>query len=212
MIGVTFLIFCMLLSGCVTMSDKEKTVAEGTAVGAAVGTALGAVIGGGRGAAIGAAIGGATGLTIGNIIAQRKNQYANREEFLTGEIQRVAEYNEKAREYNKQLQVEIARLSKEVDYLQTEHAQGEARKESLIAKKNELSKQLEFNDELEQDLSNELDVLIAIIEEEQERGSEADESIHISELEQEIFELGNNLAELREGSVQLASINERLQL
>ncbi|MCF8088843.1 MAG: hypothetical protein K9K63_07360 [Desulfotignum sp.] len=201
----------MLLSGCVTMSDKEKTVAEGTAVGAAVGTALGAVIGGGRGAAIGAAIGGAAGLTIGNIIAQRKNQYANREEFLTGEIQRVAEYNEKAREYNKQLQVEIARLSKEVDYLQTEHAQGEARKESLIAKKNELSKQLEFNDELEQDLSNELDVLIAILEE-QEQGSEADESIHISELEQEILELENNLTELREGSVQLASIDERLQL
>ncbi len=206
----TLLIIAMLLPGCATMTDKEKTVAGGAALGAGVGTALGALIGGGRGAAIGAAVGGATGLLVGSVIAERKSQYASREDFLAAEIKRVAEYNETTSAYNQQLRVNIARLEEEVDYLKDEHAQEEVRHEMLIAKRAELTQQLHFNAELEQDLANELEVLMAILD--QERDSESDDNLQISQLENEILALQDNLELLREGSVQLAGIDERLQL
>ncbi|NCC94357.1 MAG: glycine zipper 2TM domain-containing protein, partial [Opitutae bacterium] len=68
---VVLLVFA-LLPGCATMSDQNRTKAEGTGVGAVVGGLLGLAIGGGRGAAIGAAAGAGLGFLVGNEIAKRK--------------------------------------------------------------------------------------------------------------------------------------------
>lgn len=65
-IAVTF-----VLSGCASMSEREKTTAKGAAIGAGAGAVIGAVAGKGKGAAIGAVVGGAAGAVAGNVWSKR---------------------------------------------------------------------------------------------------------------------------------------------
>lgn len=210
MIVVVFVIICILFPGCVTMTDKEKTVAEGAALGTTAGTVLGALYGGGRGAAIGGAAGGAIGYWVGSLIAERKSQYASREDFLAAEIKRLSEVNEATVAYNQQLRVNISRLSREVENLKYIYAQKDVRQEMLLTKRAELKERLQINAELERELADELEVQMALLD--QERVAESDANLQISQLENEILVLQDNLEHLRKGSVQLAGIDERLQI
>ena len=207
---MTVLVLLLLLLGCVTMTDEQRTKAGGTLTGAVIGGAIGYALGEEKGAGLGALLGGATGFIVGREVAKRKSQYASREDFLAAEIQQVAQYNEEARAYNQQLRFDIARLEKEVDKLQDDKLHEKERQKLLASNRAELKERIQFNKELEQGLAKELEILTAILT--QERNPEATDDLQIAELETEVLELQNNLEELRIGSSQLAKIDERLQL
>lgn len=206
----TLLMVGLMLTSCAGTTDRQQTVAGGAAVGAAVGGILGYVLGDEVGALVGVAAGGAVGAFVGHVVAERKAVYASREDFLTAEIKRTAEHNETARVYNDQLRDDIARLSEEAETLRTEYAQEESRQVHLAEKKSELEQRMQRNATLEQDLVKEFEVQTAILED--ERKSAPEDDPYLAELEKEVLELQNNIELLREGSVQLAGIDERLSI
>ncbi|SFF11499.1 OmpA family protein [Nitrosomonas sp. Nm166] len=73
----------MALSGCATMTESQRTTAQGGALGAGAGAALGALIGGGRGAAIGAGSGALLGAGAGYLWSQRMEEQKRQMETAT---------------------------------------------------------------------------------------------------------------------------------
>jgi hypothetical protein len=206
----SLLFFCLLLQGCATMTDEQRTKLGGAGTGGVLGGAMGYAIGKEKGGALGTLIGATLGYFIGSEVAKRKSQYSSREDFLAAETQQVAQYNEDARAYNQQLRLDIARLEEEVNRLQDDQLHGKERQKLLVSKRAEVKERIQFNKELEQGLANELEILTAILT--QERNPKAIDDLQIAKLETEVQELQNNLEELRIGSSQLAKIDERLQL
>ena len=197
--------------GCANMDDPSRTQAEGAGIGALLGAVVGyAVSGDGKGAAIGAAVGGGLGLLVGNEVAKRKQAYASTEEFLDAEIARTDEFNATAVAYNKKLNTEVAALEKETKTLRARYDSGKVKKEVLVAKRTDLQKRIDDSNKLEQTLAKELEVQNAILAE--ERGSRPAGDAHLARLEMEVAELQKNLDKLREGSSQLARIDQRLSV
>ncbi len=199
-----------LLPGCATMSDQNRTKAEGTGVGAVVGGLLGYAVGGGRGAAIGAALGAGAGFLVGNEIAKRKQAYANTEDFLDAEIANTKEYNKTAVAYNAKLSKDVASLDKESKALRAKYDKGQVDKKTLTAKSDALQKKIDDSKKLEDTLAKELEVQTAILAEEKKTRPADDQ--YIARLEKEVAALQKNLDKLREGSSQLAQIDQRLSV
>ncbi len=211
-------LLCLVAGGCASTSDQTKTKAGGTVLGAVLGGVLGYALGGEEGAAIGAIVGGGAGFLAGNVIAKRKAQYASKEEFLDAEIIRVAEFNETTRTYNARLREDIHVLTTEAEQLMTNFAGKKAQKKEIEKKRAELQKRMQSADELQKSLNQELEVQTAILEEErksQEQEAERkneQEGVQLAKLEKEVEKLRANIAQLQEGSVQLAGIDERLSI
>jgi len=209
--GIVIIVLVLaLLPGCATMSDQNRTKAEGTGVGAVVGGLLGYAIGGGRGAAIGAALGAGAGFLVGNEIAKRKQAYANNEDFLDAEISNTKEYNKTALAYNAKLSKDVAALDKESKALRAKYDKGQVDKKALAAKSDALQKKIDDSKKLEDNLAKELEVQTAILAEEK-KSRPADDK-YIVRLEKEVAALQKNLDKLREGSSQLAQIDQRLSV
>jgi hypothetical protein len=209
--GIVIIVLVLaLLPGCATMSDQNRTKAEGTGVGAVVGGLLGYAIGGGRGAAIGAALGAGAGFLVGNEIAKRKQAYANNEDFLDAEISNTQEYNKTALAYNAKLSKDVAALDKESKALRAKYDKGQVDKKALTAKSDALQKKIDDSKKLEDNLAKELEVQTAILAEEK-KSRPADDK-YIVRLEKEVAALQKNLDKLREGSSQLAQIDQRLSV
>jgi hypothetical protein len=204
------LIVLMLLPGCATMSDQNRTKAEGTGVGAVLGGLLGYAVGGGRGAAIGAAVGAGAGFLVGNEIAKRKQAYASTEDFLDAEIANTREYNKTAIAYNAKLSKDVAALDKESKALRAKYDKGAVDKKALVAKSDALQKKIDDSEKLEKTLSEELEVQTAILEQERKNRPKGDQ--YIVRLEKEVKTLQKNLDKLRQGSTQLAEIDQRLSV
>jgi len=86
--SIPLVVAASLLAGCQTAGgDSAATTAEGCVAGGVLGALAGGLLGGGRGAAIGGAIGLAAGCSAGAIVAQRKAQYANLEDYYRGQAQ-----------------------------------------------------------------------------------------------------------------------------
>lgn len=197
------------LLGCAS-TDEQRTRTEGAAAGAVLGGLLGYAVDRQRGAAIGALIGGGAGLVVGNEIAKRKQAYASTEDFLDGEIARVDEFNRTATAYNSRLRQDIARLDQEAEQLRSQFAAGQVRRDSLAGKRDELQRQLATSRELEETLAEELKIQQAILE--QEAPARPPNDPYIARLEREVELLEANLATLRDGSEQLARIDQRLSV
>lgn len=204
------LLAALLASGCETLPDQNRTQAEGAAVGAVLGGLLGYAIGDSEGAAIGAALGAGAGYLVGDEIAKRKQQYASAEDFLDGEIQRTAEFNRTARQYNAQLRKDIVALDKESRTLQSRYQSGKASRADLAKKKQQLESKIAKHQQLEATLAKEQDINSAILaEERQNRG--ANDS-YVKRLQKENNELQAQIETLRNDSVQLAAIDDRLSV
>lgn len=207
---VVALLVCALLSGCATMSDQTRTKAEGAGVGAVLGGLLGYAVGGEKGAAIGAAVGAGAGFLVGNEIAKRKQAYASTEDFLDAEIANTQEYNKTAIAYNAQLSKDVAQLEKESTALRAKYDQGQVDKKALAAKSDSLQKKIDDSKKLEDTLAKELEVQTAILEDEKKTRPADDQ--YIVRLEKEVAALQKNLDTLRDGSTQLAKIDQRLSV
>lgn len=207
---VVALLVCALLPGCATMSDQTRTKAEGAGVGAVLGGLLGYAVGGEKGAAIGAAVGAGAGFLVGNEIAKRKQAYASTEDFLDAEIANTQEYNKTAIAYNAQLSKDVAQLEKESTALRAKYDQGQVDKKALAAKSDSLQKKIDDSKKLEDTLAKELEVQTAILEDEKKTRPADDQ--YIVRLEKEVAALQKNLDTLRDGSTQLAKIDQRLSV
>ncbi len=199
------------LTGCETMetmSDQDRTKAEGAGVGALVGAAVGyAVSGDAKGAAIGAAIGGAAGFAVGNEVAKRKQQYANDEDFLEAEIARTEGLNDDAREYHRKTKEEIAQLDKEVEKLRASYKKGKASAKELNRKQKDLEQRIAKIDDKREALKKEYQINQEVLKE----GSKGNDR-YLAKLEKENAVLKEQIEKLRSDGEQLAQINERLSL
>ncbi|MCB5285894.1 MAG: hypothetical protein LHW45_09960 [Candidatus Cloacimonetes bacterium] len=204
------LIICTLLPGCTTMSDQNRTKAEGAGAGAVLGGLIGYAVGGGRGSAIGAAAGAGLGFFVGNEIAKRKQAYASSEEFLDAEIASTQEFNNTTMAYNEKLSRDIATLEEESKSLRGKYDKGVVDKKVLVAKSADLQKRVDANKKLENTLSKELEVQTAILAGEKKTRPDGDQ--YIASLEKEVNALQNNLDKLRDSSTQLARIDQRLSV
>ncbi|GAB6112101.1 glycine zipper domain-containing protein [Desulfomicrobium salsuginis] len=207
---VVALLVCALLPGCATMSDQTRTKAEGAGVGAVLGGLLGYAVGGEKGAAIGAAVGAGAGFLVGNEIAKRKQAYANTEDFLDAEIANTQEYNKTAVAYNAKLSKDVAQLEKESTALRAKYDKGQVDKKALAAKSDSLQKKIDDSKKLEDTLAKELEVQTAILADEKKTRPADDQ--YIVRLEKEVAALQKNLDTLRDGSTQLAKIDQRLSV
>lgn len=216
---ITILVLlCLVAGGCASTSDQTKTKAGGTALGAVLGGVLGYAIGGKEGAAIGAVVGGGAGFLAGNVVAKRKAQYADREDFLDAEIVRVAEFNETTRTYNVKLREDIQVLTLESEQVRANYAEKREQKKEVEKTRADVQKRIKNAEELRKDLNQELEVQTAILEEERKIQEQAKEQpkdqdkARLATLENEVEELRANIAQLQEGTVQLAGIDERLSI
>ncbi len=202
------------LSGCASnqsMDDQTQTKVEGAALGALVGAALGAAIGGdSQGAAIGAALGAGVGFVVGNEVAKRKARYASDEDFLNGEIQYVAEYNQTAQKYNRKLAAQIDTLEHQVAGLERDYQRGNASRSQLLAKRDKVRKQLAHSKQRLADLKKEYEVNVAILDEQKQKRSAQDSDVQ--NLQQEITQLKQNIEQLQASTNQLAQIDQRLSV
>lgn len=120
------LALCLGGVGCTNIeNDATRTKTEGTltgaGIGAAVGAGIGAIFGKGKGALIGAAIGAGVGSMagyfVGAHVADKKAEYASREDWLDACIARTQEVTAETAKYNEQLKKDIAALNKETKAL-----------------------------------------------------------------------------------------------
>ena len=201
------------LVGCASdqpMDDQTQTKVEGTAIGTLLGAAIGGAIGGRDGAAIGAAIGAGAGYLVANEVAKRKAKYANEEDFLDGEIQYVAEYNENARKYNERLAGEIRDLEKSIASLERKIRSGKSQQSALQAKRDEVQEHLKKSRALLADLEKEYKVNQEILD--QERASGKADDARLVKLEKEIALLQKNIDDLTKSTQQLAALDTRLSV
>ena len=164
----------------------------------------------GKGAAIGAAAGAGLGFLVGNEIAKRKQAYATTEEFLDAEISNTKEYNKTAIAYNAKLSKDVATLEKQSKTLRAQYDKGTVDKKVLAAKSDELQKKIDASKKLENTLAKELDVQTAILADEKKARPAGDQ--YVARLEKEVNTLQKNLDKLRDGSTQLAQIDQRLSV
>jgi chromosome segregation ATPase len=213
----------LLLAGCVSnpavdeptagttvQSDSQRTKTEAAVLGGLLGGLIGLATGDEKGAAIGAVLGAGAGYVIGSEVAKRKEKYASDEEFLDAEIARTAEFNETARAQHGRLRKEIAALDRETLELQAQYRQGNATRAQLSEKKRDLDARLAKNREFEGVLEKEYELNAEILA--AERQSRPQDDPYLSRLEKENDELRMQIEQLREGSNQLAEINERLSV
>lgn len=201
---------CALVSGCAGMTDQSRTKAEGTGAGAVLGGLIGYAVGDERGMAIGAAAGAGLGFFVGNEIAKRKQAYASSEEFLNSEIASTKEFNKTTMAYNKTLSQDIKIFEKESKSLRGEYDKGAIDKKVLAAKSADLQKRVDATRKLEKTLAKELKVQNAILADEKKSRPKNDQ--YIARLEKEVNALRTNLDKLRDGSTQMARIDQRLSV
>lgn len=207
---VVALLVGSLATGCANMDDQSRTKAEGAGVGMLIGGVLGYAIGGDKGAIIGAGVGAGLGFAVGNEVAKRKQEYANTEDFLDAEIARTHEFNATTVAYNQKLGKDIAALEKESQKLRASYDKGAVKKDTLTAKRNDLQKRIADSKKLEETLAKEQEIQTTILAE--ERKTRPANDPYITRLEKEVQQLQNNLDKLRDGSTQLARIDQRLSV
>lgn len=109
-----FIALMIGLTGCVQpdMSDSTRTKAEGTGVGILGGALIGAAIGGRQGAVLGAAIGGSLGYLFGSHVANEKEKYTRKEDWLNACISSARKVNKSTRAYNAKLSKKISKTKR----------------------------------------------------------------------------------------------------
>lgn len=191
-------------------SDSTRTKTEGAVFGAILGGLLGMAAGDKKDAAIGAVIGAGVGYVVGNEIAKRKEVYATNEEFLDAEIARTAEFNQTARAHHERLRQEIVALDVETDKLRAQYKSGQANRQQMLAKQQQLKEKMDKNSELESVLQKEYEINSEVLSE--ERKTRKTEDPYLIALEKENSDLKAQIEALRNDSTQLAEISERLSV
>ncbi|SEH05680.1 Chromosome partition protein Smc [Candidatus Venteria ishoeyi] len=125
------------LTGCSGMGgakgdDATQTKTEGAIGGALLGALAGGLLGGdAKSAAIGAAIGGGVGYLVGNEVAERKKQYANKEALIAGETRYTTKMLQETQSLNTQLSGDIRKYKKSISRLNKQIAKDSSKRATL---------------------------------------------------------------------------------
>ncbi len=199
--------------GCTNIEDDStRTQTEGTMVGAgfgaALGAGLGALFGGSKGALVGAAIGvgvgSLSGYFYGKHVADKKAEYASREEWLDACIDRSRQVTADTKKYNEQLKKDIAALDKETKTLTAKNANTD--KKTL---KEESKKIAALQSDTQKNISNlesEVEKQKTVLADAKKNGDNQEAKI----LDAEIKKLNAQIKEMKEYNNKLASISARV--
>lgn len=199
--------------GCTNIKDDStRTKTEGTMVGAgfgaALGAGLGALFGGSKGALVGAAIGvgvgSLSGYFYGKHVADKKAEYASREEWLDACIDRSRQVTADTKKYNEQLKKDIAALDKETKTLTAKNANTD--KKTL---KEESKKIAALQSDTQKNISNlesEVEKQKTVLADAKKNGDNQEAKI----LDAEIKKLNAQIKEMKEYNNKLASISARV--
>lgn len=224
---VLFVTMCFL-SGCAAKGgdpnapktdDATRTKTESTALGALLGGLVGAATGsalshGNRasgaliGAGIGAVAGGAAGYVYGSNVAERKQQYANEEDRLDGEINVVRKYNTDLQEQNTALASNIKEMEERIKLLQS-------KKKSLGDKTYLSTEEQKYVtgtlDKNNKDIARYNQELASLSQYKQEQESKGGASApQVAVLDQEITLLRNQINTLDSNNKQMAKLADNL--
>lgn len=198
---IAVLVLSLLLTGgCSGLSRQGTSAVEGAAVGGAVGALLGQVIGKDTkstvtGAAIGAAIGGAVGYGMANRLDREKAMLEGRENDLDARIAYAQAVNEETANYNR-------KLTADLEGMETELAEGRLKKAQVA----------EINKKIMSDKAR-LDSELAELQAFRRRlVAENTSPSKVSELDQQIRILEEQLAGLETNIEKLADISQRVRV
>ena len=119
---------CVLALAACAANDANRTTGEGIAAGAVVGAVAGNVVGGNRQATVvGGVLGAVVGGVVGASVANKKADYAQREDMLRASADRAMAVAQASRQDNDQRSVEIAALDQSVQRLRNETMSAGAR-------------------------------------------------------------------------------------
>lgn len=206
-----------LLPGCANIqNDSTRTTTEGTlagaGVGAGVGALVGALVGGGRGAAIGAGIGAGvgalTGAAVGKHIADKKAEYASREDWLDACIAQARTTNENTVAYNQQLSADIAALDKESTRLAADYKRKKVSAESMVAESKAIQQRKADVDKTIAQLETEMAGQKKVVADARAGNNTREADI----IENEIAKMEKQIAQMKKDSEKLASISMRISM
>lgn len=203
-------ILASLLAGCASMSDRERTQAQGAGAGAVLGAIIGGVVGhqlGYRDAGIlvGAALGGAVGRAYGGHVASKKEEFASQEDYLDACLAEARRHYQEARAYNETLQTDIARMNRELDEMLAAGQRSRSEQDALKALQEQVKARIESTNEKIEALRVEIIIQNSVVAQEEESG----DAQRIAELRETINRLEDQRAALQNGGDRLASMNNR---
>jgi len=211
--GVLILVISLSLAGFTAIAqednqnleeDQTQTKIQGAGWGAAFGAALGALMGDDkndklRNAAIGAVIGAGAGFLLGNEVAKRKEQYANQEQALNGEIAKIQQSVREAQVKNQQLRQDIQTYQQQIAQVQQQINEGKASYFDLYDQKQVMQKRQESAEQSLTELEKELAIAQQLYKEYEPQSTPAELEqwqTKLAKLEQEKFQLESSIDEL----------------
>ena len=208
-----FLIIPLLMGGCASMQDKQKTQVQGTVLGAAIGATLGAIIGNQmgdsrKGAILGAMVGGMGGLAYGDHVANKKAQFAKQEDYLDACIAQTRKVHDETQQYNAALQQQIAALDTQSQQLMASYQQQQAARGDVVNMKRQLQDKLAEAQQNLKKVNGEIMIERQVLAQE----SKTPAGDRLGQLETQINQLEQQKAQLTEQTQRLAAINNRMSV
>jgi hypothetical protein len=212
-------LLCLALAGCET--DQQRTVTQGTSLGAIggalvgglTGAAVGALTGNTRnivtgavaGAVVGGVVGGAAGYQWGKRVAFKKAQYATSEDRLNANIRRANAAREAAVRENQTLRGQIAKLNSEVKRISADAAAGNDDRLMRVSLTRSVNQQRQDVSVKIQDTGNEIADRTQALREDSNGNPQ-----RVSALKSQIAGLKEQRAQMQQANRELESISSRV--
>lgn len=147
------------LSGCASMTDAQRTQAQGAATGALIGGLMGSLIGDDRKrVALGAVAGMALGSMYGKHVADRKQEFVNQEAYMQAVIAEADKVLDQAKNERTSLQADIVRRQQAINMIKQRQASLEKSNQSLMQVTADISRDIEKTEHLISNVENEIKI------------------------------------------------------
>jgi len=212
---ISLIVVLAFITGCAGTADRRRTESEGAHGGALIGYFVGSLVGqildGDDGAALGAllgtALGGTMGYAYGNHVANKKEEYANTEDYLNACVASAQKVNLETQQYNANLITEVRDLNDETNRMMELYHRKEIQKAELHRKSQEVQTRFaEAHGQLRK-TNNEIALQKSVLERER-----ANVPADAAKLDHEISKLQQSADELENHTRALAAINQQLRL
>ncbi len=201
----SWVLIVFMVSSC-AVNDSNRTRLEGMGAGCLGGAALGGLIGGGLiEAAIGCAASSIAGLAVGDHIAQKKAQYANKEDYHKAMLAEADMALQQNREVNKDLKIKIAQLEEIQKSLQLQERKKSETQKKLITRQKEIKQLITKTKTNISEISTNIEIQKQVLVE--ERQSASANFINVSE--QGISDLETEKDSLKQALAQLEVMDKR---
>lgn len=201
------------MTGCASMSDRDRTEAQATGIGAAVGAVLGAIIGNQMdnpraGAMIGGMVGAVAGNVYGNHVAARKAEFAKEEDYLNACLAQAQKVNAEAVAGNTALRGEIAGLNRRVDEMLAAIQNRTAERGQKTALMQDLRRQRQAANRMLAQVTEEIRVQRELLKNEANSGA----APQLAAIQEQIDQLERQKADLTAQTNQLAALSNRMSV